>query len=195
MINLINKQKIDPRIGKVLIPTRKLNKGIKNAAKWLNNEYKNKQPVIIGILKGCIPFIGTILPMLNFDFEIDFMSASSFKGGVERQKKLDISLDIKTNIKGKDVIILEDIIDTANTLNMVMQLLKTRKPNSIKIVTLLDKLETRKINLQADYACFKIPNEFIVGFGLDYKEIMRNFNYIGCLKKEFLESENQKGNK
>lgn len=188
------RQKIDPRIGKVLLKPKQLQKGIKKAANWLNKEYKGKQPIIIGVLKGCIPFIGSILPMLHFDFQIDFMSASSFRGNLERQNKLDISLDITTDIKGKDVIILEDIIDTAQTLFMIIEMLKTRKPKSIKIVTLLDKVETRKVDLYSDYSCFKIPNEFIVGFGLDYKEIMRNFNYIGCLKPEFLEQEkNKKG--
>ncbi len=193
-MNILNKfNKIDPRVGEVLIHRRKLHRGIKRAAKWMNYEYKNKTPIIIGILKGCIPFIGSIIPMLKFDFEIDFMSASSFKGGTKRVEQLELSLDLKTDIKGRDVIILEDIIDTARTLSLVVKELKSRQPNSIKIVTLLDKKECRKENLHADFASFEIPNKFIVGFGLDYKEIMRNFDYIGCLSKEYLSEEEKKG--
>ncbi len=183
--------KKDNRIFEILISNRQIKNGIKKTAKWLNKEYKDKTPVIIGILKGCIPFIGQISTLLNFDFELDFMSASSFKGGTKGSNDIQISLDLKTNIKGRDVIILEDIIDTARTLKKIIELLKNRNPSSIRLVTLLDKKEGRKVELDADYSCFTIPNKFIVGFGLDYKEIMRNYNFIGCLKPEYIEKENK----
>ncbi len=183
--------KKDNRIFEILISNRQIKKGIKKTAKWLNKEYEDKTPVIIGILKGCIPFIGQISTLLNFDFELDFMSASSFKGGTKGSNDIQISLDLKTNIKGRDVIILEDIIDTARTLKKIIELLKNRNPSSIRLVTLLDKKEGRKVELDADYSCFTIPNKFIVGFGLDYKEIMRNYNFIGCLKPEYIEKENK----
>lgn len=186
------RKKIDPRIGEILISRKKLHKGIKRIANWMNNEYQDKQPVIIGILKGCIPFIGHIMPMLKFDFEIDFMSASSFKGNTTRSDKLEVSLDLKTDIKDRDVIILEDIIDTARTLSLVVKMLKTRHPKSIKIVTLLDKKDCRTEPIHADFTGFEIPNKFIVGFGLDYKEIMRNLDYIGCLSPQYLASEQRK---
>ncbi|MDE5617750.1 MAG: hypoxanthine phosphoribosyltransferase [Ureaplasma sp.] len=180
--------KKDNRIFEILISARQIKKGIKNTAKWLNKEYKGKTPIIIGVLKGCIPFIGQISTLLNFDFELDFMSASSFKGGTNGSNDIKISLDLTCNIKDRDVIILEDIIDTARTLKKIIELLKARKPKSIRLVTLLDKTEGRKVELNADYSCFTIPNKFIVGFGLDYKEIMRNYNFIGCLKPECIES-------
>lgn len=186
MINWQFWKRRDYRVDKIIITKRMIKSGIKKAAQWLNINYSNKKPIIIGVLKGCIPFIGNIMPLLKFDFEIDFMSASSFKGGINRQE-LVLSLDIKTDISNRDVIILEDIIDTANTLTMIVDMLKKRNPNSIKIVTLLDKKETRKQNLEADFASFIIPNEFIVGFGLDYQEIMRNWPYIATLKKEYIE--------
>ena len=191
MINWKFWEKKDNRIDKIIINKQKVKIGVKKSAQWLNLNYKNKKPIIIGILKGCIPFIGTILPLLKFDFEIDFMSASSFKGGTDRQE-LVLSLVIKTDITDRDVIILEDIIDTANTLTMVIKMLKERNPKSIKIVTLLDKPETRQHNLKPDFAAFKIPNKFIVGFGLDYQEIMRNLPYIGTLKKEYIQNDKVK---
>lgn len=185
--------KIDPRIGEVIISKRQINRGIKRAVKWINNEYIDKDPpLLIGILKGCIPFFGQIMTQLKFDYEIDFMSASSFKGGSERTKSLDISLDLKIDVKDKHILIIEDIIDTARTLNLVIQMLQKRKPKSIKIVTLLDKPECRVENVKADFSSFVIPNKFIVGYGLDYKEIMRNFDYIGCLDKDYLRKENGK---
>lgn len=189
MVNFWKKTKVDPRVAEVLISGRQIKKGIKQAANWINTTYKDQKPVVIGVLKGCIPFIGQITPLLTFDFEMEFMSASSFKGATERQKELEISLDLKTDVKDRDVLILEDIIDTARTLTLIVKLLKQRGAKSIKIVTLLDKPECRKEDLHADYSCFVIPNIFIVGFGLDYKEVMRNFNYIGRLKESFLESE------
>ena len=175
---------IDPRIKEVLISETELKQGIQEAANWLNKEYEGKTPIVIGILKGCIPFIGSIMPLLKFDFEIDFMSASSFKGGTTSTGYIELLLDLKSDIEGRDVIILEDIIDTAKTLKMIVELLRSRNPKSIRLVTLLDKKEGRKVELDADYSCFEIPNKFIVGFGLDYKEIMRNLPYIGVLDEK-----------
>ena len=175
---------IDSRIKEVLISEIELKEGIQKAADWLNEEYKGKTPIVIGILKGCIPFIGSIMPLLTFDFEIDFMSASSFKGGTQSTGYIELLLDLKSDIEGRDVIILEDIIDTARTLKMIIELLQSRNPKSIKLVTLLDKKEGRKVELDADYSCFEIQNKFLVGFGLDYKEIMRNLPYIGVLDEK-----------
>lgn len=185
--------KVDPRIGEIIISRRQIRKGIKRAVNWINNEYIDKDPpLLIGILKGCIPFFGQIMTQLKFDYEVDFMSASSFKGGTERTKSLDVSLDLKIDVKDRHVLIIEDIIDTARTLNLVIKMLQERKPKSIKIVTLLDKPECRIEDIKADFSSFVIPNKFIVGYGLDYKEIMRNFDYIGCLSKEYLDKESGK---
>lgn len=182
--------KIDKRIKEVLISEDELKAGIQRAADWLNKEYANKTPIVIGILKGCIPFIGSIMPLLTFDFEIDFMSASSFKGGTKSTGFIELLLDLKSDIKDRDVIILEDIIDTAKTLKMIVELLQSRGPKSIRIVTLLDKKEGRKVELDADFSCFNIPMCFIVGFGLDYKEIMRNLPYIGILDESVYMNDN-----
>ncbi|GAA5414897.1 hypoxanthine phosphoribosyltransferase [Ureaplasma ceti] len=175
---------IDPRIKEVLFTEEQLEEGIQKAADYLNKEYAGKTPVVVGILKGCIPFIGKILTKLTFDLEIDFMAASSFKGGTKSTGIIELALDLRTDIEGRDVLILEDIIDTAKTLKMIVEMLKARNPKSIKIVTLLDKKEGRQVDLEADYYCFEIPMCFIVGFGFDYKEILRNLPYIGILDEK-----------
>ena len=178
---------MDKRIKEILISEKQLKTGIKLAAKYLNSNFKSKQcPIIIGILKGCIPFIGALIPLLKFDFAIDFISASSFKGSIKGSSKIDLNIFLTLDVKDKDVIILEDIIDTARTLKLVVLELKKLGAKSIKIVTLLDKKEGRKVDLNADYSCFEIPNKFIVGFGLDYLEILRNLPYIGILKDEYI---------
>lgn len=179
---------MDKRIKEILISEEQLKIGINKAANWLNSNYTSEQcPVLVGILKGCIPFIGSIIPLLKFDFFIDFLTASSFKGGTSANKNIDLYVNLSHDIKNKDVVILEDIIDTARTLKLVVEKLYELGAKSIKIVTLLDKIEGRLVELNADYSCFVIPNKFIVGFGLDYMEILRNLPYIGILKDEYIE--------
>lgn len=184
---------MDKRIEEVLISEEQLKIGISDAANWLNSNYTSEQcPVLVGILKGCIPFIGAIMPLLKFDFVIDFVTASSFKGGLSGDSCIDLFINLSHDIKNKDVIILEDIIDTARTLKLVIEKLHELGAKSIKIVTLLDKKDGRLVELNADYSCFDIPNKFIVGFGLDYMEILRNLPYIGILKDEYIKECNKK---
>lgn len=175
------------KVEKILISEEQLNEGIKKAANWINEEYKNKKVIFLGILKGCIPFIGKILTQIKIDCEIEFITASSFKGEAYQSDEIEISDDIKKlDLNNKHVIILEDIIDTARTLNKIKQFLINLSPASLKIVTLLDKKEKRIVNLNADYSCFQIPDVFIVGFGLDYKEELRNLPYIGIFNKKYI---------
>lgn len=173
---------VDKVVDKVIITNEELQIGIKKAADWINKNYKGKKVLFLGILKGCIPFFGSIIPMIELDCEIDFMSASSFCGETEATDKLLLKFDSTTDVEGKDIIILEDIIDTARTLNAVVNELKKRKAKSISIVTLIDKKVKRMVDLNADYACFEIPDLFIVGFGFDYKEEMRNIPHICTVK-------------
>ena len=177
---------MDKRIKEILISEKEIKNKIELAAEWLNDLYKDKNPIIIGILKGCIPFIGNIMPKLKFDYKIEFITTSSFKGNVVGNNPSIIDFNMNSNIKDQDVIILEDIIDTARTLKLVIDKLYELGAKSIKIVTLIDKKEGRKVKLDSDYSCFNIPNKFIVGFGLDYQEIMRNLPYIGILKDEYI---------
>lgn len=175
---------IDPRIKEVLITEEQIDQKITEAANWINKEYEGKEPIMIGILKGCIPFIGKLLPKIKVDMKLDFLAISSFKGGTSAQTEPEIITDLKFEVKDQDLILVEDIIDTGRTIKKVYDLLKIRGARSIKLVTLVDKKDGRLVDLQADFACCDIPLVFIVGFGLDYKEIMRNLPYIGVLKEE-----------
>lgn len=175
---------IDKRIERVLISEAELNDGINRAAEWINTNYADKKPILVGILKGCIPFFGQLISKIKVDCRTDFMAVSSFHGGIEASTAPQITLDLVMDIKDQDVLIIEDIIDTARSLKSIVELLKKRNPRSVKILTLLDKPEGRKVDFNADYSCFTIPLVFIVGFGLDYKEYLRNLPYIGILKPE-----------
>lgn len=175
------------KVEKVLISEEQIEEGIEKAANWINTEYKDKKVIFLGILKGCIPFIGKILPLIKIECEIEFITASSFKGGTEALDEVSISDDIKKlEMNNKHVIILEDIIDTARTLSKVRDYINRTSPASLRIVTLLDKKEKRIVDLNADFSCFEIPDVFIVGFGLDYKEELRNLPYIGIFNKKYI---------
>lgn len=173
-------------VKKIIIKPRKIKKGIRCAAKWINENYAAKTPILIGILKGAMPFFGNLLPQLTIDVLTDFIVISSFKGQVKRQSKPTIITDVKTNITGKDVIIIDDVLDSARTMKVLISYLKKKKPKSIKIVVLVDKPSERKVTLKPDFAAFSINNVFIVGFGLDIKEKARNLPYIAEFNRDYL---------
>lgn len=185
----MSRKKYFENISEILITKKQLKKGIVKAAKWVDETYTdhNKDLVLIGLLKGSIPFIGQLVTEIERDVTLDFMVVSSFKGEDKAQGKPEIVTDILSDIKGKDVLLVEDIVDSGYTIEYVSKELLKRKPNSIKIITLLDKPSGRKTDLEIGYSCFEIPHKFIVGFGLDYKEKCRNYEFIGVLKKEIIE--------
>ncbi len=176
--------KIDKRIEKVLFTNKQVNDAIKKAALWIDKNYKGKKPLLVGILKGVVPFFGHIVVNVKTDVTIDFMVFSSYHGNVKATTKPNIVMDLKSDIKGKHVVIIEDIVDTGKTLNCLVRVLSKRKPKSLKVLTLLDKKDSRTVDFNPDYSCFKVPNKYIVGFGFDYDEQMRNLPYIGILKEE-----------
>ena len=172
-------------IQKVLISEEQLQNKVTELAAALSAEYAGKDPVFVGVLKGVVLFFSDVVKRITIPCEIDFMCVSSYSGtnstGVMQLKK-----DVSTDIKGRHVVILEDIFDTGNSLDFTYNYLMSKEPASLKVVTLLDKPERRnpKVTLQADYTGFVIPNEFVVGYGLDYDEKFRNLPYIGVLKPE-----------
>lgn len=176
---------MEKSIQKVLISEEQLQSKVAQIAAMLSEEYAGKDPVFIGVLKGVVLFFSDVVKRVTIPCEIDFMCVSSYSGtnstGVMQLKK-----DVSTDIKGRHVVILEDIFDTGSSLDFTYNYLLTKEPASLKIVTLLDKPERRnpKIKLQADYTGFVIPNEFVVGYGLDFNEKFRNLPYIGILKPE-----------
>ena len=148
----------------------------------ISKDYEGKQPILLGLLKGSVPFMAEISKCITVDLTFDFMHVSSYVGTHSGQ--LNIKKDMEQDVAGKDVLIVEDIIDTGNTLYYVKHMLLERGAKSVKIVTLLDKAESRKIDIQADYVGFIMPNAFAVGYGLDYSEKYRNLPYVGVLKEE-----------
>ena len=150
----------------------------------LTVDYKEKTPLVVGILKGATPFLSDLIKEMDVYLEMDFMDVSSYGGGITSSGEVKILKDLDTNVEGKDLLIVEDIIDSGRTLNYLIEMFRYRKAKSIKIVTLLDKPEGRVVDVKADYVGFLVPNEFVVGYGLDYDEKYRNLPYIGVLKPE-----------
>lgn len=168
---------------KVLLSEQELRERIAQMGETLSKEYAGKNPLFVGILKGVVVFFADMIRAVAIPCEIDFMAVSSYSG-TESTGSLKIKKDLGVDIRGRHVVILEDILDTGLTLSRTVELLKEREPASLKICTLLDKPDRRTAPIQADYVGFTIPNEFVVGFGLDYNERYRNLPYVGILKPE-----------
>ena len=150
--------------------------------KIIDKDYEGKEVLLVGLLKGSVPFMAELAKHLNSDVTFDYMNVSSYDG-VE-SKTLVVKQDLKEDVSGKNILIVEDILDTGKTLYNVKEMLLKRNANSVKIVTMLDKEEGRIIDMKADYVGFKIPNAFVVGYGLDFNEKYRQLPYVGILKEE-----------
>ena len=153
----------------------------------LTKEYEGKNPLVIGVLKGAVMFMTDLSRAMDCDLELDFMDVSSYGAGMESSGDVKILKDLDTTVDGRDLLIVEDIIDTGRTLSYLIEIFKYRKAKSIKVVTLMDKKERRVVDLEADYIGINVPNEFVVGYGLDFNEKYRNLPYIGILKTEVYE--------
>jgi hypoxanthine phosphoribosyltransferase len=175
-------------IQQILLTEEQIQARIAQLGEELSAEYAGKNPIVIGVLKGVVVFYADMIRALNVPCEMDFMCVSSYRGTQSTGKTV-VKLDVSADIKGRHVLILEDIFDTGNSLSFVCQHLQAKEPASLKICTLLDKPERRNPNvtLQADYVGFTIPNAFVVGYGLDYNEKYRNLPYVGILKPEVYE--------
>ncbi|HEY9582353.1 MAG TPA: hypoxanthine phosphoribosyltransferase [Savagea sp.] len=175
---------LEKDIQEVLITEEEIREKVKELGAVLTEDYKDKYPLAIGILKGAIPFMGDLMKEIDAYLEIDFMDVSSYGNATVSSGEVKIIKDLNTNVEGRDILIIEDIIDSGKTLKYLVDLFKYRQANSIQIVTLLDKPTGRKVDLKADYVGFDVPDAFVVGYGLDYAEKYRNLPYIGVLKKE-----------
>ncbi len=175
-------------IQKVLLTEEQIQNRIRELGEELTREYADKNPVIVGVLKGVVVFYADMIRQIRVPSQIDFMWLSSYSG--TNSAGMTVRQDLTADITGRHVLILEDIFDTGNSLSYTVEHLKQKNPASLKICTLLDKPERRKpgVTLQADYVGFTIPNEFVVGYGLDYNEHYRNLPFIGILKPEVYES-------
>lgn len=169
-------------IEKILISAEDIQQKCKDIGNQLSKEYEGKFPLAVGVLKGALPFMSDVLREMDIHVEMDFMDVSSYGSEMRSSGEVKIVKDLDTKVEGRDVIIIEDIIDSGLTLSYLVDLFKYRRANSIKIVTLLDKPEGRTVDIKADITGFSVPNEFVVGYGLDYQEKYRNLPYIGVLK-------------
>lgn len=172
-------------IKEILLTEVQIQEKVNELAALLSEEYADKDPVFVGVLKGVVIFFADMVRRINVPAEIDFMCISSY-GGTHTTGNVAVKKDLSVDIKGRHVVILEDIYDTGTSLDFTYKYLASKEPASLKICTLLDKPERRKpgITLVPDYIGFTIPNEFVVGYGLDYNEHYRNLPFIGVLKPE-----------
>ena len=170
---------ISQDIQKVLIEETQINERCKELAAQIEADYQKRGqvPVIVGLLKGSVPFMAELIKRFTFPCEIDFMSVSSYDG-TESIGDVRIDKDMDLSCKGREVLIVEDIVDTGRTLREVKKLLKRKGAADVKVVSLLDKPERRVVEIEADYIGFRVPDEFVVGYGLDYNQKYRNLPYI-----------------
>ena len=171
-------------ISEVLISKEELDSIVQKLADQINHDYVGKKLLLVGLLKGCIQFMSDLSRKITLPCEFDFMVASSYGSGTETSGVVKVSKDLSIDIEGYDVLIVEDVVDSGVTLDYIINMIKDRKPASLKLCTLLDKPARRKRNVQVDYKGYILPDEFVVGYGLDYAEKYRNLPFIGILKPE-----------
>ncbi len=172
---------------RIMLTEDQLRARVKEVALQVDEIYKDKRPLVVGILKGSIIFYSDFIRFLTMPVELDFMAVSSYGSGAVSSGKLNIKKDLDRDVAGRDVIIVEDIIDSGFTLANLKALLTERGAASVMIVTLLNKKDRRAYDIAPDYNCFDIENEFVVGYGLDYNEQYRSLPYIGILKRSVYE--------
>lgn len=169
-------------IKEILFSEEQIREKCKELAQQIDKDYQGQEILLVGLLKGSVPFMAELAKFLQSDVTFDYMKVSSYDG--VQSKTLVVKQDIKEDVAGKNILIVEDILDTGKTLYNVKEMLEKRNAKSVKIVTLLDKEEGRVFDMKADYAGFKIPNAFVVGYGLDFNERYRQLPYVGILKEE-----------
>ena len=169
---------------RVLVEEEEVDKRIRDLGEQISKDYEGKEVHLICVLKGGVFFMCELAKRITVPVSLDFMSVSSYGAGTSSSGVVKIGKDLDTTIEGKNVLVVEDIIDSGRTLSYLLQNLKTRNPKSLKLCTLLDKPDRRVCDVKVDYVGFEIPDEFVVGFGLDLDQQYRNLPYIGCVELE-----------
>ena len=170
-------------IERILISTDEIEAAVAKVGAQISRDYQDKDPIFIGVLKGCFIFMADLMRHVTISCSMDFMAVSSYSGTTSTGA-VRINKDLSESIEGRHLILVEDILDSGVTLNYLKNYLMVRKPASVAVVTLMDKPARRKADIFADYSCFEVPDAFVVGYGLDYNERYRNLPYIGVLKPE-----------
>jgi hypoxanthine phosphoribosyltransferase len=171
-------------VREILITEEQIQQKVREFGAILTEEYKGRFPLVVGVLKGALPFMADLIKQICIPIEIDFMDVSSYGNSTVSSGEVKILKDLDTSVEGREILIVEDIIDSGLTLSYLVDLFKTRKAKSIKIVTLLNKRAHRKKSIVPDMTGFNVPDAFLVGYGLDYAERYRNLPFIGILKPE-----------
>ena len=169
--------------GKILFTQEEIWEKARELGAQITEDYRGKDLMLIGTLRGAVPWMADLMKHIDLDLEIDFVSASSYGSGTISSGEVKLKKDIELKIAGKDVLIVEDIIDTGNTLKALKDYFSIKKPNSIKVCTLLDKPSRRTADVQGDYVGFVVPDLFIIGYGLDFDQKYRNLPYISYLEE------------
>ncbi|MCL2384095.1 MAG: hypoxanthine phosphoribosyltransferase [Oscillospiraceae bacterium] len=166
----------------ILIDEEKIQKRVEELANQIMEDYKGDDLVFICILKGSIFFTVDLAKKIDNNVHLEFMKVSSYGENTVSSGQVELELDLKSSIEGKDVIVIEDIVDTGHTLKYILEYLKVRNPKTLKLCALLDKKERREVEVKVDYVGFEIPNKFVIGYGLDANECYRNLPYVGYLE-------------
>lgn len=168
----------------ILVSEKELQEIVTRLSAQIDKDYEGKDLLMVGVLKGSVLFMADLMKAMESDFKIDFVVVSSYANGTESTGRVNVLKDVSQSVEGKDLLIVEDIIDSGNTLNFLTQYFYAKKANSVKIVTLFDKPDRRQVEIPVDYVGKVIPDAFIVGYGLDYAENYRTLPYVGILKPE-----------
>ena len=171
-------------IATILVTTEQINDAVARLGQELTAEYRDKNPLVIGVLRGVAPFMIDLVRAMDCYLEIDFIDVSSYGDATESSGAVTVLKDIDSDVTGRHVLLVEDIVDTGRTLEKLLELFAGRGAASVKVCSLLDKPERRIVNVTADYIGLSVPNEFVVGYGLDFRQQYRNLPYISVLKPE-----------
>lgn len=178
---------IHPDVDQVLYSEEELRQRVKELGRQITADYAGRRPMLVSVLRGSYIFMADLTRAINLDLTVDFMVVSSYGAGTVSSGQVEIKKDLSDSIEGRDLIIVEDILDSGNTLYYLMDVLRARRPASIRLCALMDKPERRTKPITADYVGFTIPDAFIVGYGLDFDENYRNLPYVGVLKHSVYE--------
>lgn len=171
----------DPDVSKIIIEMKEIVKTCERLGKQISKDYKDKRPLLVGLLTGCVPFIAELIKHVTCDMEMDFIDVSSYDG-ISSTGTVKIDKDITKDLTNRDILLVEDIVDSGITVSYVCNLLKQRDAKSIEIATLFNKKEGRIVkDLNVKYIGLEVPNEFVIGFGMDYNGLYRNLPYVGIL--------------
>lgn len=181
------KHYVEEDIAGIMLTPEQISRRVKELGEQISHDYAGKDLVAVCILRGCVMFFADLMRDIKIPMQVEFMSVSSYGSGSESSGSVKIKFDMENDIRDKDLLIVEDIIDSGITLANLTEMLKARKPKSIEICCLLDKKERRQVEVPVKYIGFEIPDEFVVGYGLDYNSMYRNYCGLGILKREVYE--------